>query len=48
MKRFPSPEKMLGNVLVTKQTGAEGRMVQTLLLAAGAKNQKGVLSGRAA
>jgi len=30
-------EKMLGNVLVTKQTGAEGRTVQTLLLAAGAK-----------
>jgi succinyl-CoA synthetase beta subunit len=29
--------KMLGNVLVTKQTGAEGRRVQTLLLAAGAK-----------
>jgi succinyl-CoA synthetase beta subunit len=33
-------EKMLGNVLVTKQTGAEGRMVQTLLLAAGAKVKK--------
>ena len=33
-------EKMLGNVLVTKQTGAEGRMVQTLLLAAGAKIKK--------
>ncbi len=30
-------EKMLGNILVTKQTGAEGRRVQTLLLAAGAK-----------
>src|SRR5580704_5526605 len=30
-------EKMLGNGLVTKQTGAEGRQVQTLLLAAGAK-----------
>ena len=28
---------MLGNVLVTRQTGAEGRQVQTLLLAAGAK-----------
>ena len=33
-------EKMLGNVLVTKQTGAEGRRVQTLLLAAGAKIKK--------
>src|SRR5450755_5119315 len=30
-------EKMLGNVLVTKQTGAEGRRVQTLLIASGAK-----------
>ena len=33
-------EKMLGNVLVTKQTGADGRQVQTLLLAAGAKIKK--------
>ena len=33
-------ENMLGNVLVTKQTGAEGRQVQTLLLAAGAKIKK--------
>src|ERR1039458_450992 len=33
-------EKMLGNVLVTKQTGHDGRMVQTLLLAAGAKIKK--------
>ena len=33
-------EKMLGKVLVTKQTGAEGRLVQTLLLAAGAKIKK--------
>jgi succinyl-CoA synthetase beta subunit len=33
-------EKMLGNVLVTKQTGADGRKVQTLLLAAGAKIKK--------
>src|ERR1700723_3014635 len=33
-------EKMLGNVLVTKQTGSEGRRVQTLLLAAGAKIKK--------
>jgi len=33
-------EKMLGNVLVTKQTGADGRKVQTLLLAAGAKVKK--------
>jgi len=32
--------KMLGNVLVTKQTGADGRQVQTLLLAAGAKIKK--------
>jgi succinyl-CoA synthetase beta subunit len=32
--------KMLGNVLVTRQTGAEGRQVQTLLLAAGAKIKK--------
>jgi len=30
-------EKMLGQVLVTKQTGAEGRRVQTLLIASGAK-----------
>jgi succinyl-CoA synthetase beta subunit len=29
--------KMLGNVLVTRQTGSDGRRVQTLLLAAGAK-----------
>jgi succinyl-CoA synthetase beta subunit len=33
-------EKMFGQVLVTKQTGAEGRQVQTLLLAAGAKIKK--------
>ncbi len=33
-------EKMLGNVLVTKQTGADGRRVQTLLLAEGAKIKK--------
>ena len=33
-------EKMLGNVLVTKQTGADGRRVQTLLLASGAKIKK--------
>src|ERR1700733_10539235 len=32
--------KMLGNVLVTRQTGADGRRVQTLLLAAGAKIKK--------
>jgi len=30
-------EKMLGQVLVTKQTGPEGRRVQTLLIASGAK-----------
>ncbi len=30
-------QKMLGQVLVTKQTGAEGRRVRTLLLAAGPK-----------
>src|SRR5450432_3295746 len=33
-------EKMLGNVLVTKQTGADGRKVQTLLIASGAKIKK--------
>ena len=33
-------EKMLGNVLVTKQTGPEGRLVQTLLIASGAKIKK--------
>ena len=33
-------EKMLGQTLVTKQTGADGRRVQTLLLAAGAKIKK--------
>ena len=33
-------EKMLGNVLVTKQTGAEGRCVQTLLVSEGAKIKK--------
>ena len=33
-------EKMLGNVLVTKQTGAEGRRVQTLLVASCAKIKK--------
>ena len=33
-------EKMLGNVLVTKQTGPEGRLVQTLLIAGGAKIKK--------
>jgi succinyl-CoA synthetase beta subunit len=32
--------KMLGNVLVTKQTGAEGRRVQTLLVSEGAKIKK--------
>jgi succinyl-CoA synthetase beta subunit len=31
---------MLGNVLVTKQTGPDGRRVQTLLIAAGAKIKK--------
>ena len=29
--------KMLGNVLITKQTGPDGRRVQTLLIASGAK-----------
>ena len=33
-------EKMLGNVLVTKQTGADGRKVQTLLISEGAKIKK--------
>src|ERR1017187_5805013 len=33
-------EKMLGNEIVTKQTGHDGRLVQTLLLAAGAKIKK--------
>jgi succinyl-CoA synthetase beta subunit len=33
-------EKMLGQALVTKQTGPDGRRVQTLLLAAGAKIKK--------
>src|ERR1700728_2250638 len=33
-------EKMLGNVLVTKQAGAEGRRVQTLLISEGAKIKK--------
>jgi succinyl-CoA synthetase beta subunit len=33
-------EKMLDQTLVTKQTGADGRRVQTLLLAAGAKIKK--------
>jgi succinyl-CoA synthetase beta subunit len=33
-------EKMLGNILVTKQTGAEGRHVQTLLISEGAKIKK--------
>src|SRR5208282_6222927 len=33
-------EKMLGNVLVTKQTGPDGRRVQTLLVASGAKIRK--------
>jgi hypothetical protein len=33
-------EKMFGQTLVTKQTGPEGRQVQTLLIAAGAKIKK--------
>ncbi|HTR42786.1 MAG TPA: ADP-forming succinate--CoA ligase subunit beta [Pseudomonadales bacterium] len=33
-------EKMLNNVLVTKQTGADGRKVQTLLISEGAKIKK--------
>ncbi|MGA3283595.1 MAG: ADP-forming succinate--CoA ligase subunit beta [Verrucomicrobiota bacterium] len=32
--------KMLGQVLVTRQTGSEGRRVQTLLIASGAKVKK--------
>jgi len=32
--------KMLGNVLITKQTGPDGRRVQTLLIASGAKIKK--------
>ncbi|HUA39238.1 MAG TPA: ADP-forming succinate--CoA ligase subunit beta [Candidatus Sulfopaludibacter sp.] len=32
--------KMLGNVLITRQTGPDGRRVQTLLLASGAKIKK--------
>jgi succinyl-CoA synthetase beta subunit len=32
--------KMLGNVLITKQTGPDGRRVQTLLLASGANIKK--------
>jgi succinyl-CoA synthetase beta subunit len=37
---FGFAEKMLGNVLVTRQTGADGRKVRTLLLASGAKIKK--------
>jgi succinyl-CoA synthetase beta subunit len=33
-------EKMLGQVLITKQTGPDGRLVQNLLIAAGAKIKK--------
>ncbi len=33
-------QNMLGNVLVTKQTGPDGRRVQTLLVASGAKIKK--------
>jgi succinyl-CoA synthetase beta subunit len=33
-------EKMLGNILVTKQTGQDGRRVQTLLISEGAKIKK--------
>src|SRR6202142_1082555 len=33
-------EQMLGQVLVTRQTGAEGRRVQTLLIASGARIKK--------
>ncbi|MGH7942699.1 MAG: succinate--CoA ligase subunit beta, partial [Limisphaerales bacterium] len=33
-------EKMLGQVLVTKQTGPDGRLVQTLLVSEGAKIKK--------
>jgi succinyl-CoA synthetase beta subunit len=33
-------EKMLGNILVTKQTGSEGRCVKTLLISEGAKIKK--------
>jgi succinyl-CoA synthetase beta subunit len=33
-------EKMLGQILVTKQTGADGRKVQTLLISEGAKIKK--------
>ncbi len=33
-------KNMLGNVLVTKQTGPDGRRVQTLLIASGAKIKK--------
>ncbi|MGO8764956.1 MAG: ADP-forming succinate--CoA ligase subunit beta [Limisphaerales bacterium] len=33
-------EKMMGNVLVTKQTGADGRKVQTLLISEGVKIKK--------
>ena len=40
--------KMLGNVLITKQTGPDGRRVHTLLLASGGEDQKGILSCRAA
>ena len=32
--------KMLGNLLITKQTGPDGRRVQTLLIASGAKIKK--------
>src|ERR1019366_3687904 len=33
-------ENMLGNVLITKQTGGEGQRVQTLLISEGAKIKK--------
>ncbi|MGH7942542.1 MAG: ADP-forming succinate--CoA ligase subunit beta [Limisphaerales bacterium] len=33
-------EKMIGNILVTKQTGPDGRLVQTLLISEGAKIKK--------
>ena len=45
---FRKAKAMLGKVLVTKQTGADGRLVSKLLVAAAPEHQEGTLPRRAA
>ena len=45
---FEKAKAMLGNVLVTKQTGAEGRLVNKVLVSQAPDIEKGIVCRRAA